>query len=117
MQKNLINRQDTVTGGPNTSLTQHNNNLCQSNFLLQRSWAVWFKSIAFLTVVLFFISDYVGTAATLYVDINSANPTSPYTTWETAAKTIQDAIDAAQSGDTVVVTNGHITRAARRFMV
>jgi len=30
----------------------------------------------------------------------------PYTMWQTAARDLQDAIDAAQSNDTVVVTNG-----------
>ena len=42
----------------------------------------------------------------LYVDANSANGTPPYATWATAAATIQWAVDAAKSGDTVLVTNG-----------
>ena len=41
-----------------------------------------------------------------YVDANSANPKPPYTNWATAANVIQDAVDAATSGDEVVVTNG-----------
>jgi len=45
-------------------------------------------------------------AATHYVDLSSANPTPPYTNWATAATVIQDAVDAAASGDEVVVTNG-----------
>jgi hypothetical protein len=45
-------------------------------------------------------------AATNYVALDSPNPTAPYTNWATAAHVIQDAVDAALPGDTVLVTNG-----------
>ena len=40
------------------------------------------------------------------MSLDSPNPTPPYTNWDTAAHVIQDAVDAAQAGDTVLVTNG-----------
>ena len=43
---------------------------------------------------------------THYVWANSPTPTWPYTNWATAAQTIQDAVNAADVNDTVLVTNG-----------
>ena len=44
--------------------------------------------------------------ATLCVWTNSPHPGSPYNAWTNAARDIQTAVNAAQPGDTVLVTNG-----------
>ena len=45
-------------------------------------------------------------ADTHYVIVSNAVPEQPYTNWATAATVIQDAVDAAEDGDTVLVDEG-----------
>jgi hypothetical protein len=63
-------------------------------------------STSLLGVGILFIFTLVASAGTRYVDANNAAPAYPYTSWETAAQVIQDAVDAADAGDEVLVTNG-----------
>jgi hypothetical protein len=58
------------------------------------------------TTLIFALLIMTASAATLYVDHNSATPTAPYNDWSTAAKYIQDAINASTNGDLVLVADG-----------
>jgi hypothetical protein len=59
-----------------------------------------------LTLLLLLLAAGSAGATVRYVDANSTNATPPYTNWSTAARVIQDAVDAAAPGDEIVVTNG-----------
>lgn len=52
------------------------------------------------------VTSQVASLVMHYVNAAGAMPMSPYTNWNTAASSIQDAIDAAQPGEVVMVTNG-----------
>ena len=43
---------------------------------------------------------------TLYVDVNAENPQAPYATWDTAATSIQEAVDWAIDGCEVAIARG-----------
>jgi hypothetical protein len=74
-----------------------------------------------LSAFCFLLSALASAAGTNYVWQDSPSPGPPYTTWESAAHTIQEAVDAALPGDTVLVTNGAAARitcsssSARRY--
>ncbi len=64
------------------------------------------RFVRLLTAACFLLPAFGSPAATLYVDLNSPGPAAPYSTWATASTDIQDAINAANPGDLILVTNG-----------
>jgi hypothetical protein len=65
------------------------------------------KPVLLLTLLLSLLAITNLPAAQIYVSPFSQNPTPPYSTWSTAATTIQDALNAASSGSFLIVTNGY----------
>src|SRR5712672_981455 len=57
-----------------------------------------------ISVILF--QSWHSRASVLYVNLASNNPLPPYAAWSTAATNIQDAVDSANTGDQILVTNG-----------
>ena len=56
--------------------------------------------------ILFAMASLASAATDRFVWTNSPAPNPPYTNWHSAARTLQAAVDACESGDTVLVTNG-----------
>jgi hypothetical protein len=71
-----------------------------------------FRALLSLTV----LTALPTPAATLYVWQESPSPAAPFTNWATAAHIIQDAVDAASAGDTVLATNGVYSTGGRTVL-
>jgi hypothetical protein len=79
----------------------------------RRARQIELLSVSFVAATLLFC--FKTSAAVLYVDASSANPIPPYTNWATASAVIQAAVDLANTGDTVLVTNGTYSTGGRQL--
>ena len=61
------------------------------------------------------IGAYEFQGSIRYVSLGSTHPIAPYSDWSMAATNIQDAVDAAAAGDTVMVTNGIYATGGRKW--
>jgi hypothetical protein len=59
-----------------------------------------------ILAMLLVLNAFRVNATERFVSLTSPNSAPPYTNWDTAAHVIQDAVDAADPGDIVIVTNG-----------
>ena len=76
--------------------------------------SLWFTQTRYrtpelVTVVIVFlilIGKLTSSADTHYVNVSNSTPIAPFTSWETATTNIQEAVDVASEGDTVLVAEG-----------
>ncbi len=62
-----------------------------------------------IVLFLFIAGICFGFGTTRYVNLNNAFPNPPYTSWADAARTIQDAVDVGEFGDTILINDGTYT--------
>ena len=63
-------------------------------------------NLIFAVGLVAWVSNLPAEGVTRYVALQAPNPQPPHTSWATAATSIQQAVEVAEDGDVILVTNG-----------
>ena len=98
------------------TLTANVSGLVSNSYYYYRVWSSNSAGVSWAPASSPFVTLCGPGPTTRYADITGTNPIVPYLTWATAATNIQDAVDVATEGDTVIVADGSYSVGGRAVL-